>query len=1228
MAARHSGSRRQARPPIQPGSQQQPWYPPTYYPPYPGVVPYPANNAAPYSQFATQSVPNRWGAFDPFDEEEQERRKKGKEIVPFGPIMNGHPPLWTAYPGGYGLGGYGPLENSMWPALPPPQPAPLPLMPPPGELEYPSRRPGKHVRHLDQLLETGRRHDSQIPPSDDKLIDDVDGILTPNSGDLTVHLTMDLEEDLEDRLDELSRLSRLGHFSSAKEFFQEHLYHHIDNPYVLVQYADLLLRQGDLKGVTLLKDDAMYKREGEQSDSEELRVLRVNWELLQILAKSYTLDALSGAPGVFEEAVNVLTVVSRDDTLDSPISSTEVVILALTLQLTSRPALNSKWLRYGSKALSTISTSLRRLYQTLLRQGRIWDFHDFVILMPTMEDIKALTYDIFTKDLIPSLGVLITDWLDSVHGYDASTTLALLSMMTHIMLKPVEASEKECIDILKLCLPLAKSVVENDPSSLKSRPFLRLLLAKSRFAETASREAMNTLTASLQSAQGIFYHFDIASLPIYVPSGDEAPQWTATDQPSELKDPVRLVLRSAIELGDLETEVLARQELIRLSNDPREDFDALCTLQSSRQGDLNGYGLSLASKYLVSSTKEAKEELAILISRLLSKVASTDYWDPSHEWILNVLLYKLEGRSPLAIKHILERNQTDYENIEEPFLREIARKMPILKDWVDQQVGNSTQTKVKDTVLRASSRSRRNNTTTTRQTRSGSRRVHQVTSDGRKKERDFPLATGSKPRISRHDHRHLPEDGPSHMHPGNSADQGTADRPGDNQETPLIAVSRPNGNSESPGTPRHRVEPLVTDLPANKTPQDDAALVAQMKKKLEAEFDKRIEAEKASVRERRKERMAILEELKKEVEAIRREAVEQADKKARVEAQERTEQLRWERRIEESNLEKERAMAKAEEAAAELDAKFEAAREAAIKDAEKRMKEEFEMRKMKEDEARQQAEREIHKRIEAEERAREEAKAAEKLRAELQRKAEAEMREKKKAEDEALEAATKRVEEESYRETIRQWAAERAEKDLENQNQIHFRDAVGRKFAIPFSQGRTWEGMRELIETAFLHVEVIGPEVRAGHFDLIGPDGTIILPQTWDEIIQPGWNIRMDMWPMSTPGPSRPPRMPRMPPPMPGLNSQASGPLPPRLDEDVKSATEPDEPVRVSVEQTEDNVSSGYDSSTDSWKPSRTRRIANAFSALKTTIFRRRRRASYATASSSASSSPSEELVD
>lgn len=56
--------------------------------------------------------------------------------------------------------------------------------------------------------------------------------------------------------------------------------------------------------------------------------------------------------------------------------------------------------------------------------------------------------------------------------------------------------------------------------------------------------------------------------------------------------------------------------------------------------------------------------------------------------------------------------------------------------------------------------------------------------------------------------------------------------------------------------------------------------------------------------------------------------------------------------------------------------------------------------------------------------------------------------------------------------------------------------------------------MEDLIKQAFLHVDNIGPHVQAGHYDLLGPDGEIILPAVWDKTVQPGWQINMVMWPV------------------------------------------------------------------------------------------------------------------
>lgn len=106
---------------------------------------------------------------------------------------------------------------------------------------------------------------------------------------------------------------------------------------------------------------------------------------------------------------------------------------------------------------------------------------------------------------------------------------------------------------------------------------------------------------------------------------------------------------------------------------------------------------------------------------------------------------------------------------------------------------------------------------------------------------------------------------------------------------------------------------------------------------------------------------------------------------------------------------------------------------------------------------------------------------------------------------------------------------------------IKFKDAVGRKFTFPFHIVKTWEDINEIINQAFLHVDVIGPHVKEGHYDLIGPDGGIILPGAWESTIGPGMNISMHMWPMDKIRQPPPP----MPPPISGPR-QITRPRPPQ----------------------------------------------------------------------------------
>ena len=100
--------------------------------------------------------------------------------------------------------------------------------------------------------------------------------------------------------------------------------------------------------------------------------------------------------------------------------------------------------------------------------------------------------------------------------------------------------------------------------------------------------------------------------------------------------------------------------------------------------------------------------------------------------------------------------------------------------------------------------------------------------------------------------------------------------------------------------------------------------------------------------------------------------------------------------------------------------------------------------------------------------------------------------------------------------------------------------------------------MEELIRQAFLHIEIIGPHVADGHYDLVGPNGDIILPQVWDTVIEPDWTITMHMWPIpekpKTPEPQPPPEAPAAPEPQAAPEAPEAAEVP-----EAPEATPPDE---------------------------------------------------------------------
>ncbi|GKT92741.1 ankyrin repeat protein [Colletotrichum tofieldiae] len=77
---------------------------------------------------------------------------------------------------------------------------------------------------------------------------------------------------------------------------------------------------------------------------------------------------------------------------------------------------------------------------------------------------------------------------------------------------------------------------------------------------------------------------------------------------------------------------------------------------------------------------------------------------------------------------------------------------------------------------------------------------------------------------------------------------------------------------------------------------------------------------------------------------------------------------------------------------------------------------------------------------------------------------------------------------------------------------IFFTDVIGRKYTIPFRLCQSWPYMESFIQKAFPPVNGIGAQVQNDCYDLLSPNGEIVLPQVWEKAVMPGWVVTMSLW--------------------------------------------------------------------------------------------------------------------
>ncbi|KAI0853001.1 hypothetical protein F5Y00DRAFT_272547 [Daldinia vernicosa] len=458
-----------------------------------------------------------------------------------------------------------------------------------------------------------------------------------DADDVTVHLRMSVQEDLDDSLEEFCRLQRLGDFISARRFFMEILQDYIYKPIIRMEYAEMLLEQGDYNALSAVDGSTVCYAEDNDGDNSHGRLLRSYWKLMQVLIACHKPGNVShDYNAIMNETFFNLDIIRHVITTEKrEITSTEIKMLAMA----NRLAL------YQERLDGLFSSQFyRSLYLILLRHGSIWDLYDISVARMTNPNLDVSQDWIDDPSPRKRIQTLIKDWSSAIKGYDTSTTLALLSILgSYIQDRSTDFDEEdsEFIEyVIDQSTLLAISVMENDPDSMRSRPFVKWMLAKSYSKNTGQ---LHLQLGCLRSSPGTMFHGKGYVLPGYVPLKIENPGWKVDQAAPDIEASVKMAIKTSHILGDYQTEVTAHQLLIIFSANPAQQFEELGNIQKKTQGDILNYAKTLISKYLICDTEASRNDLKKEISELLSIPLLHTYIGHLQGWALWMLQHALES---------------------------------------------------------------------------------------------------------------------------------------------------------------------------------------------------------------------------------------------------------------------------------------------------------------------------------------------------------------------------------------------------------------------------------------------------------------------------------------------------------------------------------------------------------------------------------------------------------
>lgn len=256
-------------------------------------------------------------------------------------------------------------------------------------------------------------------------------------------------------------------------------------------------------------------------------------------------------------------------------------------------------------------------YLNILDKQAIWDLRDIIfavtsVVGPHLPGILLTR----SEDAHDMPDQLLNDWGGDT--YEESTYLALLDIFVVMTgfprSKMGDMRESQDANLARQYLQHARSFASairmHSPDLIRSRPYLRWILAEEEFARQspeAEQQFFSVDKKYFSRFPGVVVWRN--SVPIYVPEWMENPGWPETKQPAMPSDLLQTALKTSQELEDYQTEVLCLQELICRSPEPLGVFAQLEHLQKEVQRDLTGHQRTCLSKYLLATNDQSRRDL-------------------------------------------------------------------------------------------------------------------------------------------------------------------------------------------------------------------------------------------------------------------------------------------------------------------------------------------------------------------------------------------------------------------------------------------------------------------------------------------------------------------------------------------------------------------------------------------------------------------------------------------